>query len=159
MQKAINEIMSKVTNECVITSCGYISREVFRAKDRPRNFYVLGSMGMALSVGIGLAYSRRDLEVIVISGDGAVLMSMGTMALHAWLVPDNLKHYILDNNSYASTGGQKTCSEYLEIGGYNTEAIKVDKESNAPRIPLGCKEIRRRFCEAIKEKSSSKYLK
>ena len=113
MKKAIKEIMDKVTNECVITSCGYISREVYAYKDRPRNFYVLGAMGSVLGIGLGLSYSRPDLKVIVINGDGAVLMSMGTLALHLFLMAHkdlfNLKHYILNNQGYASTGGHFSC--------------------------------------------------
>ena len=84
MRKAIEEIMSKVTDECVITSVGFISREVYGYKDRPRNFYVQSAMGSNLGIGLGLAYQRPDLKVIVISGDGAVLMSMGTTILNEY---------------------------------------------------------------------------
>jgi phosphonopyruvate decarboxylase len=81
----IDSIFQSVTDEVVITSTGYISREAFR-HDRPRNFYMQGSLGMALAIGLGIAYSRPDLKVLVISGDGACLMSLGTLALHKQLV-------------------------------------------------------------------------
>ncbi len=85
MRQAIEKIMSEVTDECVITSLGYISREVYHAKDRPRNFYMLGSMGSALGLACGLAYQRQDLKVICIQGDGATLMSAGTTFLWEYL--------------------------------------------------------------------------
>ena len=150
MRQAIEKIMSRVTDECVITGCGYISREVYYVKDRPRNFYNMGAMGSSLGIALGLAYSRKDLRVIVISGDGSTLMSLGTCVLHYHLNPPNLEHYILNNGVYASTGGQPTCFSSLNMGFRNTEGIVVGKESDAPRIPLKCKEIRRRFCENIR---------
>ncbi len=153
IKSAIKKILSEVTNECVISSCGYISREVYRVKDRPRNFYMMGSMGMALPIGLGLAYQRPDLEVITISGDGAVLMSFGSVMLHRYLYLPNFKHYILDNECYASTGGQLNCFHPLEM--MNTmKIIAVGKKSDAPRIPLGCKYIKERFVESIKKRSS-----
>ena len=106
MKKAIKTIMDKISNECVITSCGYISREVYAYKDRPRNLYIQSAMGSVLGVGLGLAYQRPDLNVIVIQGDGSYLMSLGTMALQEYINLSNLTHYILNNNCYASTGGQ-----------------------------------------------------
>ena len=148
MQKAIEKIMSEVTDECVITSCGFISREVFRAKDRDRNFYNMGAMGTSLAIGLGLARSRPDLKVIVISGDGAVLMSAGTLALQHYLNLDNLTHYILTNFTYASTGGQPNCAMNLPVG--QSKTIFVGNDSDAPRVPLSCKTIKERFVESIR---------
>ena len=150
MQKAIKEIMDKVTDECVITSCGYISREVYAYKDRPRNFYVLGAMGNALGIGLGLAYSRADLKVIVVTGDGATLMSLGTTVLLRHLILPNLYLNVLNNKSYASTGGQRTCFPEFDEH-INMEIIPCGKESTAPRIPLSCKKIKERFSEAIRK--------
>lgn len=155
--EAIKKIMSSLTNEVVITSLGFISREVHQVKDRARNFYCMGSMGMALALGLGIAQARPELKVIVFSGDGAMLMSLGTLVLHKDLVSKgmtNLTHYILDNNCHASTGGQPTCSnsvDFRAIGAYDyTRVIEVTKEKgDAPRIPLSPKEIARRFKDAI----------
>ncbi|KKM77149.1 hypothetical protein LCGC14_1372990 [marine sediment metagenome] len=152
MRQAIEKIMSEVTDECVITSCGYISREVYRAKDRDRNFYCQSAMGSTLAIGLGLAYSRKDLEVIVINGDGSALMSAGTIVLYQALALWNIKHYILNNGCYASTGGQQTCFFGTEWEGYwRTHIIKVGQHSDAPRIPLQCSEITRRFKNAIRK--------
>lgn len=141
-------------NEIVIASNGMISREVYQVKDRPLNLYMLGSMGMALAIGIGIAYNSK-LKVSVISGDGAALMSLGTMALHHYLQMEkgmkNLTHYILDNRCHATTGGQPTCSSWVMWQYWmNTITFKIDCEKgDAPRIPLSCKQIKERFKNAI----------
>ena len=143
--------MWQVKDEVVIASCGKIAREVYAVKDRPRNFYMQGSMGLALAMGLGLAYSRPDLNVIVISGDGAMLMSLGTSVLQYHLKLPNLTHYVLNNNAYASTGGQPTCFKALIMGVFKTQGIICNCESDAPRIPLKCANITRRFREAIRK--------
>lgn len=149
---AIRQIMRKVTDEVVISSTGMISRELYSVRDRPRNFYMEGSMGCALAIGIGMAINSKH-RVIVISGDGAVLMSLGTLALHKKLNPENLIHYVLDNNCHASTGCQETCSDKVDFEKLapNTKVIKVIPEKgDASRIPLSMEEITRRFMRAIK---------
>jgi thiamine pyrophosphate-dependent acetolactate synthase large subunit-like protein len=151
--EAIKTILSNVSDEVVISSTGMISREVFQVKDRDRNFYMQGSMGCALAIGIGIAYNRPDLKVIVISGDGAVLMSLGTLVLHKKLGLNNLSHFILDNNCHASTGGQITCSDCINFENLapNTFSIKVDKDnSDAPRINILPHKIKERFENAIR---------
>lgn len=150
--EAIERIMSNIQDEIVIASNGMIAREVYAVRDRPLNFYMLGSMGCALAIGIGIAYARPDKKVVIISGDGAALMSLGTMVLHGHLGLKNLVHLILDNNCYATTGGQKTASgsiDFREINQY-TARYKVTKEKgDAPRIPLHPKQIKERFMNAL----------
>jgi len=94
----------------LICNIGFPSRELFFLKDRPQNFYMLGSMGMASSIGLGLALARRERRVIVLDGDGAVLMNLGTLATIAVHAPDNYLLVILDNCCYGSTGSQPTCT-------------------------------------------------
>lgn len=149
---AIKKIMEGVTDEAVISSTGMISRELYAVKDRPRNFYMEGSMGCALAIGLGIAVNSRH-KVIVISGDASALMSLGTMALHRKLNPENVKHYILDNNCHASTGGQKTCSDAVDFENLapNTTVIKVSPEKgDAPRIPVSPRKIKERFMRSLK---------
>lgn len=148
---AIRKIMKNVKTEVVISSTGMISRELYAVRDRPRNFYIQGSMGSALGIGLGIAINSKH-KVIVISGDGEVLMSLGTLALHKKLKLKNLKHYILDNNCHSSTGGQPTCSDVVDFSRLapSTIVIKVSKEKgDAKRIPLSPKQITRRFKRAI----------
>lgn len=149
---AIREIMKDVTDEAIVSSTGMISRELYAVKDRPRNFYMEGSMGCALAIGLGIAVNSKH-RVIVISGDGAALMSLGTMVLHKRLNPKNLKHYILDNNCHASTGGQKTCSDAIDFEKLapNTRVIKVSPgKGDAARIPLLPKAITKRFMSSLR---------
>ena len=147
---AIREIMENITDELVICSTGMISREAFAVRDRPENFYVMGSMGASLGIGIGLAL-HTDRNVIVMAGDGDILMSMGTLVLMNHLSLENLKLYILDNNCYSSTGGQKTCSDAVDFTKIaDCKVIKVHPEKGeAPRISITHKEITRRFYGAV----------
>ena len=148
---AIKRIINDVKDEAVISSTGMISREVFAVKDRPKNFYMMGSMGCALGIGLGIAINSKH-KVIVISGDASVLMSLGTLALHKKLDPQNLEHYILDNSCHSSTGGQPTCSDIIDFSKIapNTVVIKVSKEKGkAPRIPLSPRQIKERFKNAV----------
>lgn len=153
---AIKKIANNLTDEVVISSTGMISRELYAASDRPRNFYMLGSMGSALAIGLGIAVNSNH-KVIVISGDASCLMSLGTLALHKKLNPQNLKHYILDNNCSSSTGGQATCSDVIDFSKLapNTEVIKVDKDKgSSPRILLFPEEIAKRFKNAVSSNST-----
>jgi len=149
---AIREIMeNKVKDgDLVIASSGMISREVYAVKDRPENFYVMGSMGSSLAIGIGLALNT-DRKVVVIAGDGEILMSLGTLVLMNKLGLANLALFILDNNCYQSTGGQKTCSDAARFHDIcDCFVVSVECEgSDVPRIPIPHKEIARRFYNAI----------
>ena len=137
-------------DDIVIASTGYISREVFKY-DRDLNFYMMGSMGNALAIGIGLAMHVKQ-RVIVINGDGSVLMSLGTMITAKKMNLTNLVHYILDNNCHESTGCQPTASNLIDFRHLckNVILYKIGKdESVPPRITLSPKEITERFKNAI----------
>lgn len=155
---AIREIMRNVgEDEVVITTTGMISREAYMVRDRSLNFYMEGSMGCELAMGLGIAINS-SYKVIVISGDASALMSLGTLILHKKLNPKNLMHYILDNGVHSSTGGQPTCSDAIDFEKLapNTKVIKVSKEKgDAPRIPLPPKQIKERFIKAIRQGRSN----
>jgi len=97
-------------NALLICNIGFPSRELYAVQDRSENFYMLGSMGLASSIGLGLALARPDRKVIVLDGDGAVLMNLGTLATIAHHAPENYLLVILDNCCYGSTGAQPTCT-------------------------------------------------
>ena len=150
-KSAINCIMRTVKKDTVvITSTGMISREVYQTKDRDLNFYMQGSMGNALAIGIGIALNTNK-KVVVISGDGAALMSLGTSVLFDGLNLPNLVHYILDNNCHATTGGQPTCSRYADFG-HSIKWLVSNEKGDAPRIPLSPKQITERFRNALLDK-------
>ena len=99
----------------VIATTGFTGRELYALADRPQHFYMVGSMGCASSLGLGLALARPDLRVLVIDGDGATLMRMGNLATLGAYRPPNLLHLVLDNEAHDSTGGQATVSACTEF--------------------------------------------
>jgi phosphonopyruvate decarboxylase/sulfopyruvate decarboxylase subunit beta len=102
-------------DELVISANGMISRELFSIKESPNNFYMLGSMGLASSIGFGLAFSLPNKKVVVIDGDGNILMNLGSLATMGHFSPKNLVHFVLDNEMHASTGRQPTVSNTVRL--------------------------------------------
>jgi thiamine pyrophosphate-dependent acetolactate synthase large subunit-like protein len=95
--------------ECaIVASLGHPAYDLFAAGDRPRNFYTWGSMGLASSIGVGLALARPDVGVVVLDGDGSLLMNLGSLATIGLLQPSNFVLVVMDNEQYATTGGQAT---------------------------------------------------
>ncbi len=92
----------------IVASLGHPAYDLFAAGDRPRNFYTWGSMGLASSIGLGVALARPDVRVIVLDGDGSLLMNLGSLATIGLLRPENLLVIVMDNEEYATTGGQPT---------------------------------------------------
>jgi phosphonopyruvate decarboxylase len=111
--KALNSSVDQ--NTAIITPTGYTSREWYEIDDRQRNFYMVGSMGCAGSIGLGIVLAQPERGVVVIDGDGALLMRLGIMPTIGQYGPKNLFHVVLDNNAYESTGGQKTVSERVNF--------------------------------------------
>jgi len=148
----VKTIMGQINDDDVlITSTGLISREVYHQKDRGLNFYMLGSMGNALAIGIGLALHLEN-RVFVLNGDGSALMGLGAMVTEKSLNLTNLYHFILDNSCHESTGGQKTSSEFVDFSklGANTMVFRLEKEEKTPpRIDVSCEFISTRFKDAV----------
>jgi phosphonopyruvate decarboxylase len=114
--EALSALQRLVRNDTVlIATTGFTGRELYEAGDLPNNFYMVGSMGCAAPLGMGLAMARPDVRVIVIDGDGALLMRMGGAAVLAAYSPANLVHVLLDNNAHDSTGGQRTISDRIDF--------------------------------------------
>ncbi len=104
-----SEVLSIIAEQdgLLVANIGFPSRELYALHDRPENFYMLGSMGMASSIGLGLALSQ-DRRVYAIDGDGSILMNMGSLATIAHNAPGNYCLVIIDNGAYGSTGNQPT---------------------------------------------------
>ena len=103
-------------------------------KERPRDFYIVGSMGCASSISLGIALNSSK-KILILDGDGATLMQMGTLATVGYYQPENLHHIIFDNHCHESTGGQPTVSKVihfdkiaLSCGYQSSETIKSKKE-------------------------------
>lgn len=104
----------KVDNAVYLFTNGYISRQAYGIADSAKNFYLIGSMGLVSSLGLGIAMNSKK-KVVVLDGDGSILMNMGTMPLIGHIKPKNLVHFILDNNAYHSTGDQPTISKNIDF--------------------------------------------
>jgi thiamine pyrophosphate-dependent acetolactate synthase large subunit-like protein len=96
--------------EAVIGGIGNANFDLFAAGHRPQNFYMLGSMGLACPIAVGVALAQPERGVIALEGDGSILMSLGCLATIANLRPRNLTVVILDNGLYQITGKQPTAT-------------------------------------------------
>jgi len=115
---ALRIILENISdNDIALFTTGFISREAFFIKDRRLNFYMVGSMGLLSSFGLGISLNTKR-NVFIIEGDGSLLMGLATIPFIGFLKPKNLVHIVLDNMVYESTGGQKTISEKIDIEGF-----------------------------------------
>jgi thiamine pyrophosphate-dependent acetolactate synthase large subunit-like protein len=106
--EATRAICDVAGDAAIVASLGHPAYDLFAAADRPRNFYTWGSMGLASSIGLGLALARPDVRVFVLDGDGSLLMNLGSLATIGLLRAPNLVVIVMDNEEYATTGGQAT---------------------------------------------------
>ena len=110
--EATQIVVAHAGDAAIIASLGHPAYDLFAAGDRPRNFYTWGSMGLASSVGLGLALARPDVRVFVLDGDGSLLMNLGSLATIGLLQPANYVLIVMDNEQFATTGGQPTPTSY-----------------------------------------------
>lgn len=103
----LRDIAPVIRDHLVVCNIGLPSQELHLTDDQPTNFYMLGTMGLSSSIGLGVALAQ-DKKVISIDGDGSVLTNFGTLPTIANNVADNFILLIIDNGSYGSTGDQPT---------------------------------------------------
>lgn len=123
---AVRSVLANLKGDDIaLFTTGYISRHAFTIDDRKTNFYMIGSMGLVSSVGLGMALNTTK-KVFIFDGDGSAFMDMGAMAMIAGSEARNLVHLVLDNGTYESTGAQPTLSasvdlsEIARVAGYKT---------------------------------------
>jgi len=117
LRGALEALLAGVGEDAlIVATTGFVSRVLYEISDSPNHFYMVGSMGCASAIGFGLATERPGRRVVVLDGDGAALMKLGTMATIGHYRPANLVHVILDNGRYASTGGQNSVSGTVDFG-------------------------------------------
>ena len=182
--EATRLIVELAADAPIVASLGHPAYDLFAAGDRPENFYTWGSMGLATSVGLGLALARPELRVIVLDGDGSLLMNLGSLATIGLLQPANLVVVVMDNEEYATTGGQPTptadgadleaAARAMGIVAAATARTKPDlrramvgstgplfivaKVKESPptaKPPLDCVFIKQRFMSAIRNPESA----
>ena len=98
---AIQIISKSIKDNPIISANGFISRELFNAYEKKSNFYMIGSMGLASSIGLGVSLKNPKKLVYVFDGDGNILMNLGSMTTIGKLKPKNLIHIIFDNLNFA----------------------------------------------------------
>jgi sulfopyruvate decarboxylase subunit beta len=103
----LKQLIPVISDHLVVCNIGLPSQELHMMDDQPTNFYMLGTMGLSSSIGLGLALAQPQ-KVIAIDGDGSVLTNFGTLPTIANNVADNYILLIIDNGSYGSTGDQPT---------------------------------------------------
>ena len=133
-KKAIQIIAKTINDQPIISANGFISRELFNTYEKKSNFYMIGSMGLASSIGLGVALRNPKKTIYVFDGDGNILMNMGSMTTIGTIKPKNLVHIIFDNSIHESTGGQPTNSKKIDLGkiaqcvNYKTFVAQDEKE-------------------------------
>jgi thiamine pyrophosphate-dependent acetolactate synthase large subunit-like protein len=138
---ALRLIAPHLGDEVCVYSNGYISRAACAERDTEGSFYMIGSMGLAAPIGLGIALARPGRRVVVFEGDGNVLMNPGALARIAAAAPPNLLHVCLDNRAHASTGGQATISPTIRLealaaaAGYRSTKRVRDAATLAATIP------------------------
>ena len=122
-KEAISAVVEKIGNQHIISANGFISRDLFEICDKNSNFYMIGSMGLASSIGLGLALKNTKKKIFVFDGDGNILMNLGSITTIGMTEPKNLVHVIFDNSSHESTGGQPTATNKIQLS-------KIAKSTN-----------------------------
>jgi thiamine pyrophosphate-dependent acetolactate synthase large subunit-like protein len=115
-------LVARLTREeAVVAGIGNTNFDLFAAGHRPQNFYMLGSMGLAVPIALGVAIAQPERGVIALEGDGSILMALGCLTTVATVRPRNLTIMIMDNGLYQITGKQATAT------GNNTDIVAVAK--------------------------------
>jgi len=132
-KEAVKTVCTFLKDEIIVSANGLISRDVYSSLDKNSNFYMIGSMGLASSIGLGIALKKPMKKIFVFDGDGNILMNLGSLVTIGSLQPKNLIHIIFDNKIHESTGGQPThsrnnnISNIAKINDYNVFSANTKK--------------------------------
>jgi thiamine pyrophosphate-dependent acetolactate synthase large subunit-like protein len=129
--------------EIVVAGIGNAGFDLFSAGDRPQNFYMLGSMGMAVPIGLGLAIAQPERPVVVLEGEGSVLMNLGGLATVGRQAPENLTIVIWDNGQWQLTGGQLVATSSTCDLAAVARACGIASSSQPPDEEAFTSEVRR----------------
>jgi sulfopyruvate decarboxylase subunit beta len=125
--EALHAIYDRLDGTAVVTIMGACAAELQALGHRPNFFYLQHGMGLASSIGLGIALSRPELRVVVFDGDGSVLMNLGGLTTLARYRPSNLVHVVFDNESLLSVGGFPTATAT------GTDLAAVARAAGVPR--------------------------
>lgn len=137
-KQAVKLIAHELGKEPIISSNGFMSRDLFETYEKNSNFYMIGSMGLASSIGLGVALKNSKKKINIFDGDGNILMNLGSIITIGSLKPKNFVHFIFDNSSHESTGGQPTNSRNIKLENIMSAAkfkvFKINRESQIKKI-------------------------
>ena len=125
---ALQAIYTELEDRIVVTIMGAVAAELYSLGHRPNFFYLEHAMGLASSMGLGIALSMPEHQVIVLDGDGSLLMNLGTLSTLARYKPGNLLHIVFDNESLLSVGGFPTATSS------GTDLAGIARASGVPRV-------------------------
>jgi len=143
---ALESIYSSIEHHLVVTIMGAVAAELYSLGHKPNFFYLEHAMGLASSIGLGLALSLPRQKVVVLDGDGSLLMNLGTLSTMARYKPGNLIHIVFDNESLLSVGGFPTATST------GTDLEGIAKASGIPRTATveTVEEFQRATIEALR---------
>ena len=125
---ALASIHAELADCAVVTIMGAVAAELQSLGHRPNHFYLQHAMGLASSVGLGIALCRPELPVVVLDGDGSLLMNLGGLTTLARYRPANLTHVVFDNQSLLSVGGFPTATST------GSDLAGVARAAGVPRV-------------------------
>lgn len=125
--EALTAVYPRLHDRVVVTIMGAVAAELQSIGHRPNFFYLQHAMGLASSMGLGIALARPDRQVVVFDGDGSVLMNLGGLTTLARYRPRNLVHVVFDNESLLSVGGFPTATST------GSDLAAVAKAAGVPR--------------------------
>ncbi|WP_433431002.1 thiamine pyrophosphate-dependent enzyme [Nonomuraea sp. CA-141351] len=139
IRKAMELVIGRFPAALYVSTCGFITRDLFGLSDRPANFYMVGSMGMAAPLALGVALARPERKVVILDGDGSLAMNLGCLPMIGELAPD-IVHVVLDNSLHESTGGQRTVRPHdmsaTAVGCGYASSHTVDSEERFHNLEL-----------------------
>ena len=125
---AIKAVLERVGDAPIVSNLGGTTFHLHNLNDRDENLYMWGAMGLTSSVGLGIALAAPDRKVVVMDGDGSLLMNLGSLGTIARQSPANLVHIVWDNHQWAGTGGQPTHTAVV------TDLAAVARGAGIPRV-------------------------
>jgi sulfopyruvate decarboxylase subunit beta len=126
--EALEAIYPEIKELIVVTIMGAVAVELFTIGHRHNFFYLEHAMGLASSMGLGIALAMPGQKVVVIDGDGSLLMNLGTLSTMARYRPENLLHIVFDNESLLSVGGFPT------VTALGTDLAGIARASGVPQV-------------------------
>ena len=152
-------ITGKMLNDYhFISANGFISRDLYESNEKSSNFYMIGSMGLASSIGLGVALKNPKKRICIFDGDGNILMNLGSLTTIGTSCPKNLIHIVFDNSSHESTGGQPTNTKNIKIESIakavNYKIFKTSTKKGLERILIQIKKLKGPILVLVKVEKS-----